>query len=55
MAEELDLGLDSFVLWDDNPFERDQMMRELPEVTTVLPPKAVELWPTFLRNMLHFA
>ena len=55
MAEELDLGLDSFVFWDDNPFERDQMLRELPEVTTVSPPKAVELWPTFLRNMLHFA
>jgi FkbH-like protein len=55
MAEELNLGLESFVFWDDNPLERDQMLRELPEVTTVLPPNSVDSWPTFLRKMPHFA
>ena len=34
MAEELDLGLDSFV-WDDNPLERNKMKTILPEVKTI--------------------
>lgn len=32
LAEQLDLGLDSFVFVDDNPAEREQVRRELPEV-----------------------
>ncbi|WP_273847563.1 HAD-IIIC family phosphatase [Halalkalibacter alkalisediminis] len=36
MANQLNLGLDSFVFADDNPFERQLMKEELPDVT-VLP------------------
>jgi FkbH-like protein len=32
IAKSLELGLDSFVFLDDNPAERDQVRRELPEV-----------------------
>ena len=32
VAKELDLGLDSFVFWDDNPLERDKMKTLLPQV-----------------------
>lgn len=32
LAERLSLGLDSFVFLDDNPFEREQVRRSLPEV-----------------------
>jgi len=32
MAQQLNLGIDSFVLIDDNPVERDIVRRELPEV-----------------------
>lgn len=55
MSLELDIGLDSFVFWDDNPFERQQVRNHLPEVTTVEPPKAVELWPQFLRDLDLFS
>ena len=34
VARELDLGLDSFVFWDDNPLERDKMKTLLPQVLT---------------------
>lgn len=40
MAQELSLGLSSFVFVDDNPVERARMRAELPEVLTVeLPPE----------------
>lgn len=40
MAVELNLGLDSFVFFDDNPAERARMRAELPEVTVVeVPPE----------------
>ncbi len=35
MADELNLGLDSFVFFDDNPAERAHVRAELPEVTVV--------------------
>ena len=35
IAEELSLGLSSFVFVDDNPVERARMRAELPEVTTI--------------------
>jgi len=55
MSLELDIGLDSFVFWDDNPFERQQVRNHLPEVTTVEPPEAVELWPQYLRELDLFS
>ena len=48
MAEELDLGLSSFVFWDDNPLEREKMRLLCPEVTTPEVPADVGLWPDML-------
>ena len=55
ISAELDLNLDSFVFWDDNPFERDQMRQRLPKVVTIEPPAAVELWPKFLKELELFS
>ena len=55
MASELDLGLDSFVFWDDNPLEREKMRLSLPEVTTIELPKDVTVWPSFLDSFDAFA
>ena len=35
LAEELNLGLDSFVLFDDSPFEREQVRRLAPEIDVI--------------------
>jgi FkbH-like protein len=35
IAQELDLGLDSFVMIDDNPFELEEVARSLPGVTCI--------------------
>lgn len=43
LAQELDLGLDSFVFVDDNPIECEAMRRQIPEVATILAP-AHEPW-----------
>lgn len=48
MAEELDLGLSSFVFWDDNPLEREKMRLLCPEVTTPEVPADVGAWPDLL-------
>lgn len=44
IAEELNLGLDSFVFWDDNPAERELVSSLLPQVTVPdFPEKPEEL------------
>src|SRR5439155_2837189 len=54
LAEELDLGLDSFVFLDDNPVERDWVRAALPEVLVPeLPHDPVER-PAFLRRAPWF-
>ena len=55
IAKELDLGLDSFVFWDDNPIERDQMKRFVPEVVTVDVPDDISSWPDLLKNLDQFS
>ena len=46
IAKELNLGLDSFVFWDDNPQERLLISETLPQVTVPdFPVKAEELAP----------
>jgi FkbH-like protein len=55
LAEELDLGLDSFVFWDDNPMERDRVSMTLPEVYTVDIPKNVTDWAKFLYTLSCFS
>ena len=55
VAKELDLGLDSFVFWDDNPLERDKMRTLLPQVLTVDVPNDIVKWPRLLRTINCFA
>jgi len=55
LAAELDLGLDSFVFWDDNPLERDLVKQELPSVYTIDAPKQVILWPSLLSSINCFS
>jgi len=55
MASELDLGIDSFVFWDDNPLEREKMRLALPLVTTPELPQDVTLWPALLDSFDAFA
>jgi FkbH-like protein len=51
MAAELDIGLDSFVFWDDNPLERDKMKAFLPQVKVVDVPVDVTEWATVLDGL----
>ena len=55
MAAELDLSLNSFVFWDDNPVERDKMKIMAPEVITVNAPVEVYKWPMLLKTLFDFA
>ncbi len=50
LAEDLDLGLDSFVFLDDSPHEREAMRRLAPEVRVPELPADPALRPDFLRN-----
>ena len=43
--------MDSFVFWDDNPFERDKVRRNLPQVLTVEPRDDVVYWSDQLKNI----
>lgn len=55
MAAELDLGLSSFVFWDDNPLEREKMRSLCPEVTTPEIPVDVGYWAELIRKSHLFA
>lgn len=55
LSKELNLGIDSFVFWDDNPIERDKMKQVLPDVKTVDVPINVYEWPDLLKNMIEFS
>ena len=55
IAEELGVGLDSVVFWDDSPFERDRMRQALPEVLTVDVQADVWHWPRQLASLDGFA
>lgn len=53
LAEELNVGLDSFVFWDDNPQERMLIRQFLPEVTVPdFPDKPEELAPA-MTELFH--
>jgi len=54
LAEELDLGLDSFVLLDDNPIECAEVRANLPQVTTLSLPENINEILSFLRNVWDF-
>ena len=55
LAEELDLSLDTFVFWDDNPVEREKMSMALPQVFTVNAHADIFEWPKQLSNLTQFA
>ncbi|MDA1119610.1 MAG: HAD-IIIC family phosphatase [Bacteroidetes bacterium] len=48
LADELNIGLDSFVFVDDSEFEIGLINSSLPEVLTVLVPKDIELYPSLM-------
>jgi len=54
ISEELGLGLDSFVFWDDNPMERQEIEMQLPDVKVVKVSNYVEDWPQQLRELSYF-
>jgi FkbH-like protein len=51
MAEELNLGLDSFVFLDDSPQERDQVRQLLPQVFTPDLPQSPSEYSAFLSSL----
>jgi FkbH-like protein len=54
LAEELDLGLDSFILVDDNPKECSEMEANEPEVLALALPADPEKIPAFLGHVWAF-
>ena len=50
MAQELNIGLDSFVFVDDSAFEINLIKAQLPEVTTLHVPKNIFEYPKLLRD-----
>jgi FkbH-like protein len=54
MAEELNVGLDSFVFLDDSPQERDQVRQILPQVFTPELPVSPSAYASFLTSLTCF-
>jgi FkbH-like protein len=50
IAKELNLGLDSFVMVDDSPFEANLIKEQLPEVTVLQVPERLSEYPKLLRE-----
>ncbi len=55
LSEELDLNVNSFVFWDDNPVEREKVRFAIPEMLTVEVPSEIHHWPALLQTMFEFA
>jgi FkbH-like protein len=54
IANEINIGLDSLVFWDDNPIERDKVKNMLPEVRTIDVPLDVFQWSKYLESLDYF-
>jgi len=54
LAQELQLGLDSFIFIDDNPVECAEVEANCPQVTTLLLPKNADEFSVFLQNSWVF-
>ena len=54
LADELSLGVDSFIFIDDNPKECAEVGGALPEVLTLALPEDIERTPEFLRHVWAF-
>lgn len=50
IAQEINIGLDSLVFWDDNPAERLFLRETLEDVYVVEPPSDPSLWSRMLNN-----
>jgi hypothetical protein len=55
ISNEINIGLDSLVFWDDNPIERDKVKNMLPDVYTIDVPSDVFEWPKYLKKLDCFA
>ena len=55
IANDLSIGLNSIVFWDDNPLEREKVKIALPEVCVVEVPKEINLWPQLILESNLFA
>jgi FkbH-like protein len=51
LSKELNLGVDSFIFWDDNPIERQEVSYNLPEVSVPSIPNSIEFWPKTLAEL----
>ncbi|WP_440680402.1 HAD-IIIC family phosphatase [Candidatus Pelagibacter sp. HIMB1636] len=54
LSQELMLGLDSFVFWDDNPIEREKVRKKLPKIDVIEPEEDVSEWPKQLSEYIGF-
>ena len=54
LADELGLGLDSFIFVDDNPKECAEVSGSLPEVLTLALPEDIDRTPEFLKHVWAF-
>lgn len=54
LAQELNLGLDSFIFIDDNPIECSEVRASCPQVLTLQLPQATEKIPQFLEQAWPF-
>ena len=54
LSKDLNLSTDSFVFWDDNPIEREEVKINLPDVKVIDVPTNIELWPDLLHSMNDF-
>ena len=52
LAEELNLGLDSFVFIDDSPFEVQAVREQLPQVRVFQVPKALHAYPALIHDQV---
>jgi FkbH-like protein len=50
LADELNLGLDSFVFLDDSPFELERVAETLPQVARLQTPERISDYPAMLRG-----
>ena len=54
IANELNIGIDSIVFIDDNPAERMEVEKNLPEVSVINLPKDISLYPLTLKEIELF-
>ncbi len=55
IAKDLNLDLASFVFWDDNPLEREQVKIKLPMVSVVDAPSEVSEWKNTIQHLHEFS